>query len=378
MAGPGVLRHAALAAATAAVVAGLLIGGIAGDAFWVTWGLAWVGFPIVAALLLWQRPRHAIGWLLWLTGACWAVTLVAYTYTTVSTVWLEFLGQLTSRMGFLLLVAIVVLFPSGKAQTRATRLLLAVGAVLGGCLVVGLLVDPAPLDITGAISPLAVPALGPATSLLNGPGFAMVPLLMLGAFVSLVGRWRQSQGPERLQYRWFALSVGFAVTVLIVTNTLFNYLAVPIWVYALATALGLNAVPVAIGVAVTRYRLYEIDRIVSRTTSYAAVTGLLLLVYAAVVTTISRLLPGSSSAFAVAAATLAAAAMFRPLLRRVQTAVDHRFNRSGYDAQQAADAFANRLRDEVDPDEVTADLVAVLRTTVQPARVGLWLRESAP
>ena len=250
--------------------------------------------------------------------------------------------------------------------------------MVGGFLVVALAVDPAPLEETGSISPFAVAALGPATAWFNNQGFVIVPLLMVGALASLVARWRRSRGTERLQYRWFALSVALAVGVLITTNTLFNSLDVPIFVYVIATAVGLNAVPVAIGVAVTRYRLYEIDRIVSRTTSYAAVTGLLLLVYAAVVTTVSRLLPGSSSSFAVAAATLAAAALVRPLLRRVQTAVDHRFNRSGYDAQQAADAFSTRLRDEVDTDEVTADLVAVLRTTVQPARVGLWLRESAP
>jgi hypothetical protein len=138
---------------------------------------------------------------------------------------------------------------------------------------------------------------------------------------------------------------------------------------------GLNAIPVAIGIAVTRYRLYEIDRVVSRTTSYVVVTGFLVAVYAATVTAVSRLLPGTSSSFAVAAATLAAAALFRPVLTRVQRTVDHRFNRGQYDAQQTVDAFAGRLRDEVDPDEVSADLLAVLSRTVEPRGVALWVKD---
>lgn len=372
---PGTVRHAALSVATAVVVVGLLVGGVVGDAFWMAWGLSWIGFPIVGALILWQRPGHTLGWLLWLTGACWALTFVGYAFVTEDAPWLEFLTQFTSRFGFLLLVAIVVLFPTGRAETRATRLLLAATGLVGVLLVIAFLVDPTPLDVTRAVSPLAVPALGGATAVMNNQGFALVPLLMFFSLASLVARWRGSQGSERLQYRWFALSVALAVLLVVLTNTLFNVLDAPPVVFAVTTAIGLNAVPVAIGVAVTRYRLYEIDRIVSRTTSYAAVTGLLLLVYATVVTTVTRLLPGSSSAFAVAAATLAAAAMFRPLLRRVQTAVDHRFNRSGYDAHRAADAFAHRLREGVDPDDVGADLLGVLRTTVQPSHLGLWIRD---
>jgi hypothetical protein len=211
----------------------------------------------------------------------------------------------------------------------------------------------------------------------NNQGFVIVPLLMLGALVSLVARWRRSSGSERLQYRWFALAVGLAVIMLLTTNTLFNTLEVPEVVFAMATAIGLNAVPVAIGVAVTRYRLYEFDRVISRTISYGLVTVGLLVVYAVLVAAASSLLPESSD-LAVAAATLAVAALFRPVLRRVQRVVDRRFNRERYDALVTVDHFAGRLRHEVDPSLVSGELLRALSRTVQPASAGLWLREPTP
>jgi len=138
-----------------------------------------------------------------------------------------------------------------------------------------------------------------------------------------------------------------------------------------------NALPVCIGVAVLRYHLYDLGRIVSRTLSYAVVTGLLLAVYLVLVTAASRVLPAESP-FAVAASTLAAAALFQPLRRRVQSGVDSRFNRARYDADRTVDAFTRRLRDEVDLDAVRADLLQVVHGTMQPIAVGLWLRDGSP
>ncbi len=138
-------------------------------------------------------------------------------------------------------------------------------------------------------------------------------------------------------------------------------------------ALSYCLIPVSICVAVTRYRLYEIDRIISRTASYTLVTGLLLAVYFVIVTSVTRLLPQSSNGFAVAAATLTAAAAFRPLLVRVQKAVDRRFDRERYDGLRAAEAFSATLRDETDPAAVAAEMAAVAQRTLQPGRLLLWI-----
>ena len=373
---PEVLRRSGLAAVTVTVVVGLLVGAAASDAFWVAWGLSWIGFPLVGALILWQRPGHAIGWLLMATGACWAILLVGYGLVGEMSVWLELVVVLAGRLGYTTLIAIVVLFPSGRAKTPGTRLLLWATAVAASCVVVAGLVDPLPLQISQKPNPLAVSALSGVVGWFNNQGFMIVPLLMLGALVSLVARWRRSSGSERLQYRWFALAVGLAVIMLVTTSTLFNTMDVPKIVFAIATAIGLNAVPVAIGVAVTRYRLYEFDRVVSRTISYGLVTVGLLAVYAALVAAASTLFPESSD-LAVAAATLAVAALFRPLLRRFQRVVDRRFNRERYDALLTVDQFAGRLRHEVDPSLVSGELLSVLSRTVQPTSAALWLREPA-
>jgi hypothetical protein len=145
------------------------------------------------------------------------------------------------------------------------------------------------------------------------------------------------------------------------------------WLVVLALAL--PSLPVAIGVAVLRYRLWDLDRLISRTVTYAVVTVLLVLPYLLVVPAASRLAEGSGS-LAVAAATLAAAALFSPLRRRVQDLVDRRFNRRRYDAARTLDAFAARLRDQVDLDALEGELLGVVDQTMQPTRASLWLRHA--
>ena len=329
---PGVVRRAVVRAAVtilaAAAVATLLIPGLTQE-FW--YGLAWVGFPIVGALVVWRRPANVIGWLLLLTGSCWAVALAGYSLVGEppgrGPVWVELVGQICGYLGWVLLIAMIVLFPTGRTQTRATRWLIRATALTGVLVVAFALVNPAPLEASQRRNPLGVSALAGLAGWFIDQGFVIVPLLMLGALVSLASRWRHSVGAERLQYRWFVLSVGLAL-VAVVASVAFGETEGALEI--LQTALfsfGLNAIPVAIGIAVTRYRLYEIDRVVSRTTSYVVVTGFLVMVYAAIVTAVSRLLPGTSSSFAVAAATLAAARALPAALTRVQRTVDHRFNR---------------------------------------------------
>ena len=358
-------------------MATLLVPG-ATQAFW--YGLAWVGFPVVGALVLWRRPGNVIGWLLLLTGSCWAVALAGYSLVGEppgrGPVWVELVGQMCGYLGWILLVAIIVLFPSGRTQSRATRWLIRATVLTGVLVVAFALVNPNPLEASKRRNPLGVTELAGLAGWFIDQGFVIVPLLMLGALVSLVSRWRHSVGATRLQYRWFVLSVGLALVAVVASLALGEREGLLEILQTVLFSLGLNAIPVAIGIAVTRYKLYEIDRVVSRTASYAVVTGVLIAVYVGVVTTVSRLLPGTSSAFAVAAATLTAAAAFRPVLVRVQAFVDRRFNRSRYDAQRTVEQFAGRLRDEVSAEQVTADLVKALNETLQPSAASLWLREA--
>jgi hypothetical protein len=138
-------------------------------------------------------------------------------------------------------------------------------------------------------------------------------------------------------------------------------------------AIGASLIPIACGIAILRYHLYDIGRIISRTTSYAIVTAAVLVVYAAVIASFTRLVPDSSD-LAVAAATLVAAALARPLLRRVQAAVDRRFNRTRYDAQHTVDTFGSQLRSEIDADTVSGELVWAVRRALEPREVTLWVR----
>ena len=269
----------------------------------------------------------------------------------------------------------ILLYPEGLPSRRWRPVLwaavLATFAMVGGAAVSPLLLDtgsgqlPNPLNPDGA---------GVWTDRLFGVGGAVIAACTFAGLISAAFRTWRSTGVQRAQMRWYASAVTLVVLVYVAL------LAVPDLEGSLLGGLALFAaltyVPVSCGVAIMRYRLYEIDRIISRTLSYALVTGVLLAVYAAVVTSVTQLLPGTSSSFSVAAATLVAATMFRPLLTRVQRLVDHRFNRSSYDAHQTVESFASRLRDEVSTEQVTADLVAALEDTLQPAKHYVWLRES--
>ena len=192
----------------------------------------------------------------------------------------------------------------------------------------------------------------------------------VAAVVGLVLRWRLADGDERQQFKWVAL----AAVVFLVSIAFSAWRVIP--VSGLLGLIGVVAVPVGAAVAILRYRLYEIDRLINRTLVYGLVTALLALVYAAGVFLLGALLnpAGGSSELAVAASTLAVAALFQPARRRVQAAVDRRFNRRRYDAARTVEAFSARLREEIDLDTLSAELLAVVNQTMQPTRVSLWLR----
>ena len=199
--------------------------------------------------------------------------------------------------------------------------------------------------------------------------------LVVGA-VSLLLRFRRARGLERLQLRWLALGAALSATAFAVSLTALVVEDSDGWLFQAALGISVAVLPLATGAAILRYRLYDIDRIISRTLAYALLTLLLGLGYAAVVLGLGRLL-GKGSSLVVAAATLAVAALFQPARRRVQALVDRRFNRRHYDTTQTVEAFSARLREQIDLDTLSAELLTVAQDTMQPTQVSLWLRPKA-
>jgi hypothetical protein len=233
--------------------------------------------------------------------------------------------------------------------------------------------SPRPGDrlIEAVDSPLDLRALDGGVLITYQAAFAVIIIAFVGAAGSLVGRFRRARGVERQQLRWVALA-----TVLIAMLAVVNLAALALGAYALAPLVGgLNPpiLSVGIGAAILRYRLYDLDRIISRTLAYGLLTLVLGGGYAAVALVLGQLL-GRDSSLAVAGATLAVAALFQPARRRIQAAVDRRFNRRRHDAAQTITAFSSRLRQQVDLNELTAELLAVVEQTMQPSQASLWLR----
>jgi hypothetical protein len=197
----------------------------------------------------------------------------------------------------------------------------------------------------------------------------------VAAVVSLVLRFRRSRGVERQQLKWFTYAASLAILLLVVPSPLPGG-AVSDVLFGLLVAF----IPVSAGIAILRYRLYDIDRLINRTLVYGLLTAILGLVYAGAVLVLGQVfggVGGDPPSWVVAGATLAVAALFQPARRRVQTAVDRRFNRRKYDAVSTVEAFRARLRDEIDLDALSAALLAVVDQTMQPTQASLWLRPSA-
>jgi len=340
----------------------------------------------VGAVVATRRPRHPVGWLLLVMGLSIVVHEVTYSYTRYGLVvrpgalpgaaYLAGLNngavvEWTACAGFVLLLT-----PDGRLPSPGWRWWARIAAAAAGLWLLGSIVDPAPLrpEYPDIANPLGVPALFGPLDLLVFVALIVLVSLIVGA-VSLLLRYRRARGVERLQLRWLiwgavvaSLALVVAIASLIVNDD-----------FALLTvALGVSATmfPLATGAAILRYRLYDLDRIISRTVAYGLLTILLGLGYAAVVLGLGRLLPEGSS-LVVAAATLAVAAVFQPARRRVQELVDRRFNRRRHDAGQTIAAFSVRLRDQVDLDTLTGELLAVADRTVEPTTVSLWLRPPA-
>ena len=219
-------------------------------------------------------------------------------------------------------------------------------------------------------SPLATDWLSDATNWFVTAGFVSVLVVTLVAIVSVARRWRRSSGVERHQYRWLLLGAAIFLVILAMGNVLpEDNGAMYLWVA------GGMAIPIAVGIAVTRYRLFEIDRLLSRTVTYAVVAGMFASLFALVAVGLPSWIPGvDRSPLLVAGTTLAVAALFNPVRRRVQLAVDRRFNRSRYNAERVMDQFAGRLREQLDIDGIADGWTQVVSDTMQPSSLGIWMR----
>jgi hypothetical protein len=337
-------------------------------------------FATVGALLAWKRPGNPLGWLLSAIGLVYAVAgfgefLAHFPRTSTLAVWLGFLYFL----GFGLCVFVVLLFPTGQLPSRRWRpVAWAAGAGLAGW-VLGCAFAPTIITVSPT-TPNPVGVTGPAGDIfklmaLGGAG--LIAATGLAAIGSLAFRYRRAGTAERAQLKWLLYAAAVIVVASLASISTVAIMGPGDAANNLQNALGSGAValvPVAIGIAVLRYRLYDIDRVISRTVAYAIVTGLLVGIYAGLVLLATQVLRFHTPV-AVAASTLAAAALFNPLRRRVQQVVDRRFNRARYDADQTVAAFAARLKDTVDLDSVRDDLATVIDQALEPSHVSVWISQ---
>jgi hypothetical protein len=342
---------------------------------------------IVGAVIISRSdPRNLVGWLFCVTGLLWGAGYFVAEYAIRSLLAAPGslpLGEAAAWIfswlwipNFGLLIFLVLLFPDGRLPSRGWRwfarvsvLSVLVGAVLGAF-------SPGTIVALGPIhNPLGIESL-PNT---HEPIQALMLTLVFLATTSLFVRLRRTRGVEHQQIKWFAYAAATAASGAILTYTLSTTIGAR-WLELagfVVLTIGVVGVPISMGIAIMRYRLYDIDLVINRTLVYGVLTGLLATVYVGSVVVLQgafQALTGEKSQLAVVASTLAVAALFTRLRHRIQGFVDRRFYRRKYDARKTLEAFSAKLRDETDLDALNDDLVGVVRETLQPAHVSLWLR----
>jgi hypothetical protein len=347
--------------------------------------VAMVSAATIGAVLASRRPRHPVGWLLLAFALSLIINGVAGAYAPYglqarrgvppAAAWVAMYYPATALVALILLGFLLLLTPTGSPPSPRWRwwAWLTAGALAVLLLAMPLAPRPPEERYQGVDNPLDLRPFEGTLLLTYRAALAVAVLGLLVGAGSLVVRFRRARGLERQQLRWVVLAaaltgVGMLASLVLVAAG--NQVLVG-WVGAVCMAL----LPLATGAAILRYRLYDLDRIISRTLAYGLLTLLLGGGYAAVVLGLGQLL-GQDSSLVVAAATLAVAAVFQPARRRVQAAVDRRFNRRRHDAARTIAAFNDRLRDEVDLEALTSELLAVVEETMQPTQTSLWLRPS--
>ena len=354
-----------------------------------------VAFGGVGALVALRVPGNRIGALLvaigfWAAAIGFTAEYAVYGLTVApgsvpfalaaswlaTWVWVPFAGLSTT---FLVLV-----FPDGRLLSPSWRLVAWLAAVAIAITATAMALLPGPINNVPSLdNPLgASPSTAPAVQAVASLGFVLLAVAVVLSAASLVLRVRRSTGVARQQLKWFAAAAVFAGLTLAGPATLFNLAitgdpsAPTVKAFEILTMVALLLVPIAVGIAVLRYRLYEIDRLISRTISWAIVTGLLVASFVVLILALSSILEPltGGSTLAVTGSTLVTAALFAPLRNRVQRAVDRRFDRSRYDGERLLTAFGERRRNEVDLVMISDDVLATVDAAVRPAHAGLWLR----
>jgi hypothetical protein len=345
-----------------------------------------VSAATVGAVLASRRPEHPVGWLLLVLGLSVVTSGVAQGYASYGLArpgsvpaadWAAIYDDASWAAWSSLIGFILLLTPTGSLPSPRWRRWALVTAAAPVVFLLAKSLRAGSLDAPyqSVTSPLGVPALAGLAAVVAALSVFTAQLAVVAGAASLVVRFRRARGVERQQLRWVAFAAGLsAVAVVVATiGALVAQPAVGDWSFGLYVAL----LPIATGAAVLRYRLYDLDRIISRTLAYGLLTVLLGGAYAGVVLGLGQLV-GRSSPLLVAGATLAVASAFQPARRRVQDLVDRRFNRRRYDAAGTIEEFSIRLRQQIDLDGLTAELLAVVDQTMQPTRVSLWLRPVTP
>jgi hypothetical protein len=363
--------------------------------------MPFLAFPVVGALIASRRPHNPIGWICLAVGLVWMLIVLTDSYTVYG---VASPGSVPFPVGIYALSAwlwvpavglvgtyLLLLFPDGRLPSRRWRPL----AWLSGAVMVlaslGITFSPGPLQgLEGVRNPFGLEGVPWVTNAVYIV-LPLFPLCILASAVSLVLRYRRSGGEERQQIKWMAFAasvVGVVYLIAMGASFMFPLGAwftpgSPLWLDLLSYAalLSFTTIPIAVGFAVLKYRLYNIDLLINRTLVYGALSASLALVYFGGVATtqvIFRALTGQEQQpqLAIVVSTLVIAALFNPLRRRIQGFIDRRFYRRKYDAVKTLEAFSARLRNETDLDALSGDLVGVVRETMQPAHVSLWLRSS--
>jgi hypothetical protein len=358
--------------------------------FWYL--LLFMSFATVGALVASRQPRNAIGWIFCYLGLSFPLVgageeYALYTLVTEPSslpggeglVWLAAL--LGGPIVFALFALVLLLFPEGRLLSRRWRLVVWLD-LIAVVFLVAWAFKPGPLGNLGLVriaNPFGVEGLSALLDTLGLVGLFLTLAVAVAGGISLVVRFRRAQGVERQQLKWFALSGVVFCTVFAIGPVLWYLPESPgtEWVWTVLFLLGASTIPVAVGIAILRYRLYEIDLLINRTLVYGPLTATLVALYFGGVVLLQRLfvgLTGEKTTLAVVVSTLLIAALFNPLRRRVQAFVDRRFYRSKYDAAKTLETFSAKLRDETDLEVLNTELVGVVRETMQPAHVSLWLR----
>ena len=348
--------------------------------------LAFIPFGIVGAVIVARQPGNTIGWLCCAIGLGTSLFqfMEDYAFNALARdlpggVALAILGASPwSALLGLIGIFLPLLFPTGRLPSPRWRPVAWAAAVVITAATVLFALRPIRLfeNPSFPVNPLGIESAAATVELAGSVALALIGLLAFLAAASVVIRFRRASGVERQQLKWFAYAAALLAAFFSISVVFEPQGGLADVLFFVSFAL----VPAAIGVAILRYRLYDIDRLINRTLVYGLLTALLAGLYGGFVLVLGQVfggVGGNPPSWAVAGATLSVAAVFQPARRRIQGVVDRRFNRRKYDAAKTVEAFTTRLRDELDLDTLSAELLAVVDQTMQPTRSSLWLRPPA-